>query len=551
MSSGYGSTVSKLRNDANSLRHQLGWLSNSADSTSNWYTTEFLNTLELGMTTVYKLAVLLRGDYDNSPQPNSKAQQDYVMSMMVQYFNIVETYANNGLQKLQESSKKIVELQTLEMIPLGQKVESLLKELEAKALSLNQDMEQKTSQLKALQASYQKELEARQALAQKAADARAEREKEELGWRIASFNITALTGTPDLFGFEDQVKDLEAQLTKSNEGIIQTNLVLQTLGNAKVEAENSERLLRGLRDTLPATGQIIETGIKHAGDLQQSLNKMKTVSGTLLTRAKEMKGGSNATKSVASSKGQISYAVVNMCVDALVHFRLLDEVKMVRDELVNNYGAPLPEQVADILAELDKKWSDMAGTKPVRKLKIIGATYGGRQVTADVRRHVKDDQTVLLDSTRFTTDLIPDPIPGQPKVFTLFYEYEGQDKALLKMKDSSGSITLTSDSQFTDLVRITTIKEGKTRLGGETIIYAVIYGDEIFTSTDVYNKIWDMDQGRKWKIDNESFGKDPWPRVVKTGTLYYSMGKGFPDSVWTGKEGRDTWYPDKSARSTA
>ena len=82
------------------------------------------------------------------------------------------------------------------------------------------------------------------------------------------------------------------------------------------------------------------------------------------------------------------------------------------------------------------------------RLMILGATWGGVNVTDDIRALVdaKTQSTLRLDMREIWRSLEPDPMPGFHKILTVLYQYEDQEGIhLLNAREQVATITITAD----------------------------------------------------------------------------------------------------------
>ncbi|KAK1753383.1 hypothetical protein QBC47DRAFT_325622, partial [Echria macrotheca] len=162
------------------------------------------------------------------------------------------------------------------------------------------------------------------------------------------------------------------------------------------------------------------------------------------------------------------------------------------------------------------------------QLHILGATWGGVNVTAEVSAMVGDDETLSLNMHTLHHSLQPDPVFGVVKTLTVLYRYdEGRgDVRLLNVPEyiPSETLRITPTAHDEDaaggylaLVNNTTWREGQVE------ILAVCYGPQRIKSPAVMRQLASYFEGRcgQIRMTNAFFTTDPWVGHRKSWSIYF------------------------------
>ncbi|KUI56936.1 hypothetical protein VP1G_04259 [Cytospora mali] len=177
------------------------------------------------------------------------------------------------------------------------------------------------------------------------------------------------------------------------------------------------------------------------------------------------------------------------------------------------------------------------------RLRIIGATWGGVQVTEDIQDMVSATETVIFDMRTLHQLLQPDPAYGTVKTLSVLYTYEGLgDVYLLNMTEqerSPVSITPTarhspeSSQHLHPSIRTLEVpfwKAGRDNNRhednaghSEVEILAVLYGPQMIDTPKVLKELSRFFEGRRGQIrmTNSFFKVDTWPGERKSWVVYF------------------------------
>ncbi|KAK0625528.1 hypothetical protein B0T17DRAFT_492307 [Bombardia bombarda] len=185
------------------------------------------------------------------------------------------------------------------------------------------------------------------------------------------------------------------------------------------------------------------------------------------------------------------------------------------------------------VAEPTPSYEDAIATaKPRRpdqppRLALFGATWGGVNVTDDIRAMVSANETVKLDFRNLHHVLQPDPARGLLKTLSVLYQYEDQDGLhLLNATEHESPILVahtTHESPATPKCLHTLDRPWRANPYGAVEILAVLYGPQRIETPSVLQELANFFDGRRGQIrmTNAFFKADPWPNHKKSWAVYF------------------------------
>jgi hypothetical protein len=142
-------------------------------------------------------------------------------------------------------------------------------------------------------------------------------------------------------------------------------------------------------------------------------------------------------------------------------------------------------------------------------LNIVGANWGGLDITAMLQTRTSREQTLDIDTDKVFKIASPDPWPNCPKTISLLYQYDHSSLELLVIGEGTGPVTVrpyeTTHRSSRWALDLT--------LGEDTKILAIIWGLQPIQKTPVLQRAL---QERKIPCTNTFFGGDGWGGVHKT-----------------------------------
>ncbi|KAM7211596.1 hypothetical protein V8F06_013013 [Rhypophila decipiens] len=160
------------------------------------------------------------------------------------------------------------------------------------------------------------------------------------------------------------------------------------------------------------------------------------------------------------------------------------------------------------------------------RLKIAGATWGGVNVTEDVRAMISASETLVLDMHTVHRVLVPDPIFGTIKTLTVLYQYEDQDDIhLLNTAEHVFPITLfPAAHKYGGSASLMTVdRPWRASPYSSVEIIAVLYGPKRIETPSVLDELSKFFEGMRGQIrmTNSFFKADTWPGHKKSWTVYF------------------------------
>ena len=116
-----------------------------------------------------------------------------------------------------------------------------------------------------------------------------------------------------------------------------------------IKQTNLESMERGL----PLLQSLVDTINNQASQLMTGFASLKDNSRKLLLLAQEMENRAVVTMKMAYKKSMFASGLLKLCRIAPVEQRILNEIRMIRDEILEGYaGLELPDEVQKLLGEV-------------------------------------------------------------------------------------------------------------------------------------------------------------------------------------------------------
>lgn len=160
------------------------------------------------------------------------------------------------------------------------------------------------------------------------------------------------------------------------------------------------------------------------------------------------------------------------------------------------------------------------------RLKIAGATWGGVNVTEDVRSMITASETLVLDMHTVHRVLVPDPLYGNIKTLTVLYQYEDQESVhLLNTTEHVSPIVIFPSAHEHGAPQClkTVDRPWRANPYSPVEIIAVLYGPRRIETPSVLEELSKFFEGRRGQIrmTNSFFKADTWPNHKKSWTVYF------------------------------
>ncbi|KAM0228289.1 hypothetical protein ACHAPO_010833 [Fusarium lateritium] len=364
--------VNKLQLQLNAAKVEIERLSAQIEPMVVQCGNETLNKLELAMYKVYKVAVFVRGTYDDREQ--DATQRDELLNQMVYAFQAMEDVANAGLKALRDRHTSILELKSTKIIPAKNEIEVFVKH--GKTALTNFEERIKTSQAEI--AMFDNAARDKNSDIRSIRDKIAERDNvgvvSDLGFSILTSGIGDLINGPsDPFGVNDRLEEAQRELNEITRHLSDAHAKLNNLQTERNQLDSRIRAMQQTEQLVPQLIWAAEAAEFRCIALQRRFTPIKDGASRLLVRAREIQEGSKVSQAIKYSKKDLTERLLRICSEALMDQALEDEARLVRDEVVNEYGGPLPSAVEEVAAEVTQKINTFSSLPSLRQGSALAA----------------------------------------------------------------------------------------------------------------------------------------------------------------------------------
>ncbi|EEU39261.1 uncharacterized protein NECHADRAFT_82071 [Fusarium vanettenii 77-13-4] len=292
-----------------------------------------VNRLEIALLQLYKLAVFIRGDYDEREDDDLQK-------------NIV---ASRSMADAQCSQRQVTSFQTDEIQQLQRDVQRALDQTKLEMDAIRQQAEQNQHDVEVW--TRQKE-EAADAL-QRAQDERENTARErEIGdiFLVQFFGGFAMG---DVEGNMRKIEQERSRLNNAQEQWMKARNSLIEVMHRQNEVNVRRVALEQVAQQMP-TLQVMTDGLnKDLAALLGGFTDLKDKATQLLLLIDEMKNRATVTMRQAYKKAMFAEGILNLCRMALIDGRVCDEVETITLEISSGYsGQTIPESVSKLLTEV-------------------------------------------------------------------------------------------------------------------------------------------------------------------------------------------------------
>lgn len=117
---------------------------------------------------------------------------------------------------------------------------------------------------------------------------------------------------------------------------------------------------------IPGVSTLADTTNTNCIMLQHRFGPLKERSAQLLLSVGKIQSDATVTKALAYSKKEFAVGLLEICRDSLMDQALLDEATMIRDEVMNEYGAAIPDEVQEMASETSERMSLVTTVPSIR-----------------------------------------------------------------------------------------------------------------------------------------------------------------------------------------
>jgi hypothetical protein len=174
-------------------------------------------------------------------------------------------------------------------------------------------------------------------------------------------------GPLDPAGLGDQLDEANRHLNDAERQLNDAQSRLYDLQNQRNQMDARLRFMQQTQSLVPQLTTAAEATEFRSIALQRRFAPLKEAASRLLVRVREIQQEAVVTQSIAFSKKDFAIGLLGICKEALMDQALEDETRMVRDEVINEYGEKLPEDVEAISAEVNEKISTFSSLPSLRQ----------------------------------------------------------------------------------------------------------------------------------------------------------------------------------------
>ncbi|RSL68906.1 hypothetical protein CEP54_002580 [Fusarium duplospermum] len=324
-------------------KHKLATQDGTLRSTVKQNLTEAINRLENALLQLYKLAVFIRGNYDE--REDDDVQKMAIFNQCSQAFGDCQAASQTGLEQLSNIHIQVTSLQTDDIQQLQRDVQRALDQNKLEVEANRQQREQN-----------QHDVEVWTRQQQEATDAlrRAQAEKDDVLRQIGNaFLLIGRALIHDMEGISRQIVEEQARLGNAQEQVRRAHDALIQAMNRQNELDVRRVALEQLSQQLPAL-QVTTNGLnKDAAALLSGFADLKEKATNLLILINEMKNRATVTMRQAYKKSMFAEGILKLCQTALIDGRVCDEVEAITLEISGGYsGQSVPENVSKLLTQV-------------------------------------------------------------------------------------------------------------------------------------------------------------------------------------------------------
>ncbi|KAK3938886.1 NCU06412-like protein [Diplogelasinospora grovesii] len=354
--------LAKLQRAIASTTSRPKEISPSLDSIRAECARKTIDKLEGAMTRTYKIAVFIRGDYDN--REYDQGQHDALLKRAVDAFQEAEECADLGLKTIAGLHAEVVELERAKIVPAKQDVELMIKK-NADTLRNTQDEISSTEEaIRNMRNSVDTQTEAVRVLRNKISETRDAKLVTDIIFSGLTLGIGNIInhGPPDPFHLQDHLDDALNLLNSSQQQLNEAGRNIWRLNGTRSSLEMRLHEQEQLKAHLPDVEHAAEDSKKYCVTLEQSFVKLKESSSKLLVKVREIEKGTSAM-GTAFLKKDFAVGLLEICLDCLISDRVYHEAEMVKNEVIDEYGGEIPDEVAEMAFSFDRKIKDLGWTR--------------------------------------------------------------------------------------------------------------------------------------------------------------------------------------------
>ncbi|EPS44464.1 hypothetical protein H072_1569 [Dactylellina haptotyla CBS 200.50] len=337
--------INEINNMISQFTFKMTAIASGADKSAADCRESFIEKLELAMTKAYKVAVFIRQDFDG--RAKDEAQMNSLSEQLMQALQEVGKRADSGLKAVQEFTDQVRGTMGNELVPTSQRVRQLMDSDQMKLKNSENELvaaQDRVYRNAAQMANFEAKLR----------ETEDERSRVDMMMKMAWMSGAlggSIIGAGDAGPFGPRLEALRDALNHSRDeytmSMVETRKLQENMMDIRLQIEQEIQILQRL-DVIISDGQRITDRCQ---TLEQQLGPLKEIAGKLLMNVESI--------NASAGKVDLAKALLNICVDALMDARLTDEVQMIKDELVKEYGGEVPTVVLEMVSLVDGKLGEL------------------------------------------------------------------------------------------------------------------------------------------------------------------------------------------------
>ncbi|EXK83169.1 hypothetical protein FOQG_12520 [Fusarium oxysporum f. sp. raphani 54005] len=359
--------VNKLQAQLNAAKDEIDRVGSELEPLVVQCGNDTLDKLELAMNKVYKLAVFVRGLYDDR-EPDVE-QRDSLLKQMIDAFQTMEDVAEAGLKAIGDRHGIISELQNTKIIPAKKEIELLVQQTRNELASINDKIRTSQAGVATFEQTVRDQNDAVSSLRDKIEETENAKIASDIGFTILTFGIGNLIndGPLDPAGLGNQLNEAHRLLDDANHQLREAQSSLSKMQIERNQLDSRLRFVQQTEQLVPQLTSAAEAAEFRSIALQRRFAPLKEGASKLLMRVREIQQGAVVTQAIAYSKKDFAEGLLRICNEALMDQALEDETRLVRDEVVNEYGEKLPSDVDELAAEVTEKINTFSSLPSLRQ----------------------------------------------------------------------------------------------------------------------------------------------------------------------------------------
>ncbi|KAJ4383712.1 hypothetical protein N0V85_008466 [Neurospora sp. IMI 360204] len=360
--------VSTLQTKLNNAAARLQEIQDSLNPIVSQCGKDVVDKLEMAMTKLYKLAVFIRGDYDDR-EPDT-TQRDELLKQAVQAFTVVENCAQAGLEKISRLHSQVMETENTVINPAKQEIAILLENNQNEVNNLQDQIKNSETSVNTMQNSLSQQSQAVSSLHDKISSSRDAKLASDIGFTILTFGIgNAINHGPlDPFNLQGQLDEANRLLQDAQS---KYNDAANELKNLQLKRTALETRLSAARHTealIPQVSTLQSTTNTNCIMLQGHFGPLKEKSAQLLRSVGKIQSDATVTQALAYSKKEFALGLLEISRDSLMDQALVHEASMVKDEVMNGYGGAVPDEVQEMASKTSERMEIIVTVPSIRAI---------------------------------------------------------------------------------------------------------------------------------------------------------------------------------------